>query len=137
MTGATDLAKLVPGFEFLQNLMKGAGASIPGMSQWIAPTLDPILVIVPALFTVVPDNKMVEGPVELLLIVRLLTVAGSPEPVSMFSSSPCARSIRTRSICTPGRWCTRGPAAARHGKIGSGAGREEFTSGRRQWRRRH
>jgi hypothetical protein len=41
MTGATDLAKLVPGFEFLQNLMKGAGASIPGMSQWIAPTLDP------------------------------------------------------------------------------------------------
>jgi len=41
MTGATDLTKLVPGFEFLQTLMKGAGASIPGMSQWIAPTLDP------------------------------------------------------------------------------------------------
>ncbi len=41
MSGATDLSKLVPGFEFLQNLMKGAGASIPGMSQWIAPTLDP------------------------------------------------------------------------------------------------
>ena len=35
-----DFAKLVPGFDFLQNLMKGAGASLPGMSQWIAPTLD-------------------------------------------------------------------------------------------------
>jgi pyruvate/2-oxoglutarate dehydrogenase complex dihydrolipoamide acyltransferase (E2) component len=50
MTGATDLAKMVPGFEFLQTLMKGAGAAlpglpgmaaVPGMSQWIAPTLDP------------------------------------------------------------------------------------------------
>jgi hypothetical protein len=44
MAGAVDLAKMVPGFEFLQSLMKNAGAAIPGvpgMSQWIAPTLDP------------------------------------------------------------------------------------------------
>jgi hypothetical protein len=41
MAGATDLAKMVPGFEFLQSLMKNAGAGIPGMGQWIAPTLDP------------------------------------------------------------------------------------------------
>ena len=41
MTGPTDLARLVPGFDFLQGLMKNAGASIPGMGQWIAPTLDP------------------------------------------------------------------------------------------------
>jgi len=41
---AADLAKMVPGFEFLQNLMKGAGAAIPGVQgfgQWVAPTLDP------------------------------------------------------------------------------------------------
>ena len=37
-----DFAKMVPGFDFLQGLMKNAaGASLPGMSQWIAPTLDP------------------------------------------------------------------------------------------------
>mgnify|MGYP000870924093 CR=1 FL=1 len=36
----TDFAKMVPGFDFLQNLMKGAGAGLPSMSQWIAPTLD-------------------------------------------------------------------------------------------------
>jgi len=41
MTGAGDLAKMVPGFDFLQGLIKGAGAAVPGMGQWIAPTLDP------------------------------------------------------------------------------------------------
>ncbi|MBK8529282.1 MAG: hypothetical protein IPL57_20065 [Rubrivivax sp.] len=35
-----DFAKMVPGFDFLQGLMKGAGAGLPSMSQWIAPTLD-------------------------------------------------------------------------------------------------
>lgn len=48
MTGAADFTKLVPGFDFLQNLMKGAAAGLPQaggvlpqISQWIAPTLDP------------------------------------------------------------------------------------------------
>ena len=41
MTDAGDLAKMVPGFDFLQNLIKNAGAAVPGMGQWIAPTLDP------------------------------------------------------------------------------------------------
>jgi hypothetical protein len=37
----TALTKLVPGFEFLQGLVKNAGASMPNVGQWIAPTLDP------------------------------------------------------------------------------------------------
>jgi hypothetical protein len=44
MVSATDLTKMVPGFEFLQNLVKTVGNAIPGvpaMSQWVAPTLDP------------------------------------------------------------------------------------------------
>jgi len=41
MAAAGDFAKLVPGFDFLQGLMKNAGSALPGMSQWIAPTLDP------------------------------------------------------------------------------------------------
>jgi hypothetical protein len=41
MSSAGDFAKMVPGFEFLQGLMKNAGSAIPGMNQWIAPTLDP------------------------------------------------------------------------------------------------
>lgn len=32
-------AKLVPGFDFLQNLAKGASQSMPNLSSWVAPTL--------------------------------------------------------------------------------------------------
>ena len=41
MTGAIDLAGMVPGFDFLQGLMKNSGAALPAMGQWVAPTLDP------------------------------------------------------------------------------------------------
>ena len=33
--------KLVPGFDFLQSLVKNAGAALPSIGQWVAPTLDP------------------------------------------------------------------------------------------------
>jgi hypothetical protein len=36
-----SFAKLVPGFDFLQGLVKNAGAALPSISQWVAPTLDP------------------------------------------------------------------------------------------------
>lgn len=35
------LGKLVPGFDFLQSLMKNANAAMPSFGQWVAPTLDP------------------------------------------------------------------------------------------------
>ena len=42
MTDSTNaFSNLVPGFDFLQSLVKNAGAALPGMGQWIAPTLDP------------------------------------------------------------------------------------------------
>ena len=47
MSDAPSFAKFVPGFDFLQNLSKGTPAStssaspLPGMSSWVAPTLDP------------------------------------------------------------------------------------------------
>ncbi|MBX3598972.1 MAG: hypothetical protein KF863_00005, partial [Rubrivivax sp.] len=42
MAATDDLARMVPGFDFLQGLMKNAGSgALPGMNQWIAPTLDP------------------------------------------------------------------------------------------------
>jgi len=33
--------KFVPGFDFLQGLAKGQAAQIPGLGNWVAPTLDP------------------------------------------------------------------------------------------------
>jgi hypothetical protein len=41
MIDTTAFTKLVPGFDFLNNLMQGAGQAAPVMGQWVAPTLDP------------------------------------------------------------------------------------------------
>ena len=38
---SSSLSRLVPGFDFLEGLVKNAGAAIPGMGQWVAPTIDP------------------------------------------------------------------------------------------------
>jgi len=36
-----NFTKLVPGFDFLQGLVKNAGAALPSIGQWVAPTLNP------------------------------------------------------------------------------------------------
>ncbi len=41
MANAGDMARMVPGFDFFQGLLKNAGAGLPAMGQWVAPTLDP------------------------------------------------------------------------------------------------
>ncbi len=41
MTDSSSFTKLVPGFDFLQGLVKNAGAALPGIGQWVAPTIDP------------------------------------------------------------------------------------------------
>jgi len=41
MADAPSFTKLVPGFDFLQGLVKNAGSALPSIGQWVAPTLDP------------------------------------------------------------------------------------------------
>ena len=41
MSDTTGFAKLVPGFDFLESLVKNAGAAMPGIGQWVAPTINP------------------------------------------------------------------------------------------------
>ena len=41
MSDTPSFTNLVPGFDFLQNLVKNAGSAMPAMGQWIAPTLNP------------------------------------------------------------------------------------------------
>ncbi len=41
MVDPSSFAKLVPGFDFLEGLVKNAGAAMPGIGQWVAPTLNP------------------------------------------------------------------------------------------------
>lgn len=41
MADTSSFTKLVPGFDFLQSLVKNASSALPNMGQWVAPTLDP------------------------------------------------------------------------------------------------
>ena len=41
MVDTSSFAKLVPGFDFLEGLVKNAGSAMPGIGQWVAPTLNP------------------------------------------------------------------------------------------------
>jgi hypothetical protein len=41
MIDPNAFAKLVPGFDFLNNLMQSANQVAPAMGQWVAPTLNP------------------------------------------------------------------------------------------------
>ncbi|PND39334.1 hypothetical protein C1O66_18560 [Paucibacter aquatile] len=41
MADNNSFSKFVPGFDFLQGLVKNAGAALPGIGQWVAPTLNP------------------------------------------------------------------------------------------------
>ena len=41
MSDIPAFTSFAPGFEFLQGLVKNAGAALPGIGQWVAPTLDP------------------------------------------------------------------------------------------------
>lgn len=38
---SAGFGKFVPGFDFLQGLTKGQTAQMPGLGNWVAPTLDP------------------------------------------------------------------------------------------------
>jgi hypothetical protein len=41
MADTNNFTKLVPGFDFLQGLVKNAGSALPNIGQWVAPTLNP------------------------------------------------------------------------------------------------
>ena len=41
MSDASSFTKLVPGFDFMQGLVKNAGSALPSIGQWVAPTLNP------------------------------------------------------------------------------------------------
>jgi hypothetical protein len=41
MAHSSPFQNFAPGFDFLQGLVQNAGAALPGIGQWVAPTLDP------------------------------------------------------------------------------------------------
>ncbi len=144
MAGADDLAKMVPGFEFLQTLMKTAGAAlpgvpgVPGMSQWIAPTLDPeelekrIQELKTVQFWLEQNAKLLGGTIQALEVQRMtlstlksmnlqlgdlrdaLTINPPSSPVSSPVSAPVSA-----PAAAPAR--TPAPAAAAEPEAAPGA----------------
>lgn len=89
MADPAAFARLVPGFDFLQGLMKGAGESLPSMSQWIAPSLDPeeiekrIRDLRTVQFWLEQNAKMLGATIQALEVQRmtLATLQGMNVPV--------------------------------------------------------
>lgn len=95
MADPAAFAKLVPGFDFLQGLIKGAGESLPGMGQWIAPSIDPeeiekrIRDLRTVQFWLEQNAKMIGATIQALEVQRmtLATLRGMNVPVDALRES--------------------------------------------------
>jgi len=120
MNDATNFGKMVPGFEFLQTLMKNAGAAVPGMGQWVAPTLDPaelekrIAELRTVHFWLEQNARMLAATIQALEVQRmtLTTLQSLNVPVAQMAEAfklrvPAADAPAPRSAPSP----TPAPAA--------------------------
>ncbi len=92
---STDFSKMVPGFDFLQNLMKGTSSALPTVGQWVAPTLDPaeldkrINELRTVQFWLEQNAKLLGGTIQALEVQRmtLSTLKSMNLPVADFSEA--------------------------------------------------
>ncbi len=90
MTDSNAFTKLVPGFDFLQGLMKNATGVVPAMGQWIAPTLDPaelekrISELKTVKFWLEQNSRMLDATIQALEVQRmtLATLKGMNMPLA-------------------------------------------------------
>jgi hypothetical protein len=136
MTGAPDLARMVPGFDFLQGLLKNAGAGVPNMGQWIAPTLNPeelekrIQELKTVQFWLEQNSKLLAATIQALEVQRMtlstlqtmnLPLADLAESLKIkvpgFSAAPVAAPaappapVRARTKPAPRKTAAAAPAA--------------------------
>jgi hypothetical protein len=77
MIDTASFSKLVPGFDFLEKMMRGAGQATPGMGQWIAPTLDPaelekrIGELKTVLFWLEQNSRMLSATIQAMEVQRM------------------------------------------------------------------
>ncbi len=110
MTGPADFAKLVPGFDFLQGLMKNAGQALPSLGQWIAPTLDPVELekrieqLRTVQFWLEQNAKLLSATIQALEVQRmtLATLKGMNLPMDSmreaFTMKPSAQSTAEEAV---------------------------------------
>ena len=103
--------KFVPGFDFLQNLAKGASQSVPQMSNlsnWIAPTLnleelDKRITELKAVHFWLEQNSRVLGATVQALEVQKMTLAtlkGMNFNISEMANTPHSKAVKPASTAT-------------------------------------
>jgi hypothetical protein len=128
MADPASFARLMPGFDFLQGLIKGAGDSLPGMGQWIAPSLDPeeidkrIRDLRTVQFWLEQNAKMIGATIQALEVQRMTlnTLQGMNVPVDALREAmtmkPAAAAAASEAADTPAARSTpRKSAAAQAG----------------------
>lgn len=109
MSSAADFARHVPGFDFLQGLLKNAGAGLPNVGQWIAPTLDPeeldkrIQELKTVQFWLEQNAKLLATTIQALEVQRmtLATLKGMNLPMADLSESLKIRPMAAPSAAEP------------------------------------
>jgi len=77
MIDTASFTKLVPGFDFLEKMMRGASQATPGMGQWIAPTIDPaelekrISELKAVLFWLEQNSRMLSATIQAMEVQRM------------------------------------------------------------------
>jgi hypothetical protein len=126
--------KLVPGFDFLQGLVKNAGQALPGLSaigQWVAPTLNPeelekrIEELRTVQFWLEQNARMLDATIQALEVQRmtLSTLKSMNVPLAELRESIKARvpSVPSTSAAAPmaGKRGARRPSAAEQATPGA------------------
>ncbi|MCK6427331.1 MAG: hypothetical protein L6Q75_19925 [Burkholderiaceae bacterium] len=109
-------SKFVPGFDFLQGLVKNAGHSLPSMGQWIAPVLDPaelerrIAELRTVQFWLEQNARMISATIQAMEVQRMTLSALQGMNVSMADLSEALK-IRVPEVFA-GAAAAPAPAAA-------------------------
>jgi hypothetical protein len=124
MTAAADLARMVPGFDFLQGLMKNAGAGLPNMGQWVAPTLNPeelekrIQELKTVQFWLEQNARLLSTTIQALEVQRmtLSTLQGMNLPMADLAESLKIKPAAARELAREAAPEPAAPAPARKAK---------------------
>lgn len=109
MADSNSFSKFVPGFDFLQGLVKGAGAALPGIGQWVAPTLNPeelgkrIEELRTVQFWLEQNARMLGATIQALEVQRmtLSTLKSMNVPLAELSN---ALKLPSADAATPAAW---------------------------------
>jgi hypothetical protein len=116
--------KLVPGFDFLQGLVKNAGSALPNIGQWVAPTLDPeelekrIEELRTVQFWLEQNAKMLGATIQALEVQRMTLSTLKTMNVQMTDLRESMK-LPERAPVAPTPASTDGPAAAPARKRGA------------------